>query len=73
MIGVYTGMMLRLRFFYLLAKFIRPEDSEMTIRSSSRCHLSTTPVKLHTIMLSAKQGSCEYYFLKSFGMTRQEN
>ena len=28
---------------------------------------------LHTIpffMLSAKQGSCEYHFLKSFGMTR---
>ena len=30
---------------------------------------------LHTILfvLSAKQGSCEYHFLKSFGMNRLEN
>ena len=27
---------------------------------------------LFLFMLSAKQGSCEYHFLKSFGMTRLE-
>ena len=28
---------------------------------------------LSLLMLSAKQGSCEYHFLKSFGMTRLRN
>ena len=38
--------------------------------------LSTTPwLNLHSVplMLNVKQGSCEYQFLKSFGMTRQGN
>ena len=51
----------------------------MNIPSSSRCHLppmSTTPrLNLHTVslMLNAKQGSCEYQFLKSYDMARQGN
>ena len=55
------------------------QESEMTIRSLSRCHLpplSTTPrLNLHTVpsMLNVKQGSCEYQFSKSFGMARQGN
>ena len=61
------------------AKLPWPGDSEMTIRSSSRCHMppiSTTPrLNLHAVplMLNVKKRSCEYQFLKSFRMTRQEN
>ena len=38
--------------------------------------MSTTPrLNLHAVplMLNVKQGSCEYQFLKSFGMARQGN
>ena len=46
-----------LHLHYLFAELPRLGDSEMTIRSSSCCNLSTTPVKLQTIplMLSAKR------------------
>ena len=55
----------------LFAKLPRLGYSEMTIRSSSRCHvspMSTTPsLNLCTVplMLNAKQGSYEFQFLKS--------
>ena len=63
----------------LFAKLLWPGDSEMTIRSLSRCHvppMSITPrLNLHTVSftLNVKQGSCEYHFLNSFGVARQGN
>ena len=37
--------------------------------------LTSPRLNLHTVslMLNVKQGSCEYQFLKSFGMVRQGN
>ena len=51
----------------------------MTIWFLSRCHLppmsTTSRLYLHSVplMLNILQGSCEYQFLKSFGMNRQGN
>ena len=62
-----------------LASFLGLKTVKLPIRSSSRCHLpsmsTTLRLNLHTVplMLSVKQVSCEYQFLKSFGMTRQGN